>query len=152
MRNIFRKIVGSVILSRDGKVLLLKGNPANMGAYEGYWVIPGGGIEEGEIALQAVIRETLEETGIDLSGYQIDLVSDTRKGESEKTLKDTGERVLVKMDFSEYKTVITDKVAEEIKITLSHEHSEYSWVKIEELKDVKLSPPSFGLFKLLGYI
>lgn len=35
------------------------------------WCLPGGKVEEGETDLEAVIRETLEETQIDISLYDI---------------------------------------------------------------------------------
>lgn len=152
MREISRNIVGIIIFSKDGKILLVKSNPVNKGAYEGYWVIHGGGIEEGETKEQAVIRETLEETGIDISNYALELVSDSRTGQSEKNLKPSGERVMVNMKFFEYKVEMSDLNAADIKVTLSHEHSDFKWVKPEELSSMKLSPPTFGLFKELGYI
>ncbi|MBR7148319.1 MAG: NUDIX hydrolase, partial [Firmicutes bacterium] len=31
------------------------------------WMVPGGGIEEGETAAEAVIREMKEETGLDVT-------------------------------------------------------------------------------------
>ena len=152
MREIHRNIVGVVVISKEGKIFLVRSSPTYKGSYEGFWVIPGGGIEEGETALQAVIRETREETGIDISQYQINLVNDTRTGKSEKTLKTTGERVLVKMNFSEFTVVISDSLTSDMTVTLSPEHSEYKWFDKEDLKEVTMSPPTLGLFKQLGYI
>ena len=64
--------VGAVII-KDGKIALIKrGNePAR-----GKWTIPGGLVELAESPEQAVIRETKEETGLDVENPDlIDVVS-----------------------------------------------------------------------------
>lgn len=152
MREINRRIVGAVLVSKDKKVFLAKGNPKVGGVYADCWLVPGGGIDEGETAEQAVIREVLEETGIDISICKLEVVGNSRKGESEKTLKTTGERVLVHMDFVEYRVDIADKNAADIEVVLSDEHSEYKWFDKSEMVGLKLSPPSEELFKEMGYI
>ncbi|HEC93080.1 MAG TPA: NUDIX hydrolase, partial [Candidatus Atribacteria bacterium] len=50
------------IIERDKKILLTK---RNIAPYKNYWCIPGGHIEKGEKAKEAVIREVKEETGLD---------------------------------------------------------------------------------------
>ena len=107
-------------------------------------------MEEGEEERIVLNRETLEESGIDISSYKADLIHES-EGEAEKTL-DTGERVFCKMKFHTYKVVINDRMADEIKVTLNDEHTEYRWVEPPQLKHLKLTPPSVGLFKQLGYI
>lgn len=149
MRTIERDIVAAVILSRDNKLLL--GMHGERGAYLGYWVIFGGGIDEGEDGRTALNREILEETGIDISKYPAPLVHESI-GESDKILRGTDERVHVKMKFFDYKVVINDKDCGDIKVTISEEHTEYKWAEISELKDLKISPPSVELFKKLGYL
>lgn len=37
------------------------------GPYGGYWLLPGGGIEHGESATAAVVREVREETGMEVT-------------------------------------------------------------------------------------
>lgn len=64
--------IGAVII-KEGKIALIKrGNePAR-----GKWTIPGGLVELGESTEEAVIRETLEETGLTVENPQlIDVVS-----------------------------------------------------------------------------
>ena len=104
MRIIERDIVGAFIFSGDEKVLLGQSVPG--GAYENHWVVPGGGVEDKETKLDAVIRETLEEVGLDISKAQIEEIPGTSSGESEKTLRDSGERVLVRMVFYDFKVTI----------------------------------------------
>jgi 8-oxo-dGTP pyrophosphatase MutT (NUDIX family) len=151
MRTIERDIVSAVIVSGDGKIFEALQTPGGGGVYEGCWCIPGGGIDDGEDQRTALNREMMEETGIDISKYPVELVQ-TDEGDAEKTLKKTGERILVKMKFHTYRVVINDKRADEIKITLNDELSEYKWCDTSEIKNLKLSPPSIVLFNKLGYL
>lgn len=57
-----RATAGAVI-EKDGKLLLVKrGNEP----FKDYWTLPGGHIDFGETAKEAVVREVKEETGLDL--------------------------------------------------------------------------------------
>ncbi len=152
MRTIEREIVSALIFSSDGKLFQAMKDPNKGGVYLDCWHIPGGGIEQGEDPVEALVREVNEELGIDISPFDITLVDDVGRGESEKTLKDTGERVLAKMQFKIYKVVL-DKPASDVAITLDpSEFSEYRWSPLPELRDLKLTPPSVSLFTRLGYI
>ena len=73
--------IGAVII-KDGKIALIKrGNePAR-----GKWTIPGGLVELGESPEQAVIRETKEETGLDIDKPSLmDVVSNVNLDENGK--------------------------------------------------------------------
>ena len=69
------KPVTSVILEREGKILLLKRGKEPL---KGLWVLPGGYIDYEEKPEQAILRETKEETNLDIkitkliNVYQID--------------------------------------------------------------------------------
>jgi len=52
------------IIEKDGKILLLKRNNE---PFKGFWTLPGGHIEFGKTAEQAVIRETMEEASLKFS-------------------------------------------------------------------------------------
>jgi ADP-ribose pyrophosphatase YjhB (NUDIX family) len=53
-------IAVNVVVMQEGKVLLTKRNDFHV------WCLPSGGVEDGESIAQAAIRETKEETGIDV--------------------------------------------------------------------------------------
>lgn len=54
----FYREASRAIIIRDGKIALVKSKK------EGWYKFPGGGVEKGESKIDAMIRETLEETGI----------------------------------------------------------------------------------------
>jgi 8-oxo-dGTP pyrophosphatase MutT (NUDIX family) len=151
MRTVEREIVTALLFSKDGKLLQALQDPNGGGVYPGCWGIIGGGVDEGEGHREALDREVMEEAGIDISKYPMEFVSDGT-GEAEKTLKETGERVLAKMKFYRYKIIMDDKNADEIPVTLNYEHTEYHWTDPSELKTMKLTPPSIEVFKQLGYL
>ncbi len=153
MRTINREIVSGHIYSSDGKLLMARNtNPSSGAVYGDSWKIPGGGVEPGETKIQTLIREVQEETGIDIQPFEIELVDDTMSGEAEKTLRDTGEKVLAKMNFFTYKVVLGQPADSTQVILDPHEFNEYRWFEVTELKEIKLSPPSIELFTKLGFL
>lgn len=52
------------IIIEQGKLLMVRHFDTTIGKH--YWCLPGGGIEPGESAEQAVVRELLEETCLDI--------------------------------------------------------------------------------------
>ena len=126
-------------------------DPSHGGVWSDCWNIPGGGVEEGEGKEDAIRRETVEETGIDISAYPLELVDDVGSGVTEKTLRDSGERVIVDMKFIVYKVVL-DKDAVDVQLKLDNEFAEGRWSTIEEAKQLRLTPPTVELFKRLGYL
>jgi len=86
----------------------------------GHWDFPKGGIEEGESELDAVIREVREETGIAdlklIEGFRqtISYQFKSTEGEINKTV------VFYLGNTSTFK------------VTLSHEHRAYAWLKFED--------------------
>ena len=56
--------VVAAIIQRDGKYLAVQRGPAKLDYISHKWEFPGGKVEEGESAEQAIIRELNEEVGI----------------------------------------------------------------------------------------
>ena len=148
LRQIERDIVGAVIVSADGKLLLGKNRAG--GVYEGMLTVPGGGIEPGEDATAALHREVLEETGIDLTHATVEKVATTTGG-SEKTLPDTGERVWAAMTFHNY-VVRLDAPASNVTLAAGSDFAQASWLTRHELASQHLAPTVAQLLATLGYL
>lgn len=148
MRIIDRDIVGGFIFSKDGKLLLGKNRKG--GVYEGLFVVPGGGVDVGETKETALHREMLEETGIDINKATVKQLYQS-SGEHEKTLRDTGERVFVKMDFYNYR-IDLDQNADEVVLKAEDDWCEPSWFSIDELNDTNLSEPTRNTLIATGII
>lgn len=151
MRTINRKIVSALIFSKDSKLFMGQKDPDKGGVFPDCWHIPGGGVDSGETEESALIREVREETGIDISPEKIELIDNQGTGVSEKILKDTGEKVLCKMQFNVYKIKL-DNNSENVKVNLSDDLVKFEWFKISEIKDLKLTPPSIKLFEKLKFL
>lgn len=149
MRTVKRKIVGAFIFTRDGRMLLGKNRKG--GVYEGSWMIPGGGVDVGETEMEALIRETFEETGIDITGQKIEKMQIDFSGESEKTIRDTGERVLVKMDFRNYR-VDLDAESTYLRLVAEDDFASPQWVEVGEIGAYNLSSPTRKTLKFLGVL
>lgn len=148
MKTIQREIVTCYILSADDKLLLGMKDPAGGGVYVGYWHNPGGGIEPGETKEQALYREVLEETGIDITGKGVQVVDDKATGESVKTLP-YGEQVLAKMHMTVYKVVL-DQRAKDIKTATSDDLVKLKWFPLADFSSIKFTPPAVVLFDRIG--
>lgn len=137
MKTIHRTIVSALIFSRDGKLLMGMKDPTS------------GGVEEGETQEQALHRELLEEVGIDTSNCTVTLADNQGTGETEKILKETGERVLCKMQFNVYRVEI-NKDAKDVAARAGDDLVQLEWVGLDQLNNYKMTPPSVGLFERLG--
>ena len=124
------------------KILLLKRNSLTFASNT--WCMPGGKLERNETPLQAIIRETKEETGIVLVPKQTNLV---------KTIY-----VRIFMPKQDYllhlfKSVLAKSQPHDCEIVLNHEHKDYLWVDLGEAKQLELMPGGKEIFEsnLLDY-
>jgi 8-oxo-dGTP pyrophosphatase MutT (NUDIX family) len=149
VREITRDIAGGLILSADGKVLL--GQNVKGGVHDDKWVIPGGGIDEGESQADALKREMLEEIGLDISDGQITPFEVAFTGSAEKTLRETGERVMVNMTF--YDSVIRlAQNAEDISLRCEDDFDKARFFSKEELSGLLIAPFTLRRLEEAGLI
>ncbi len=132
MRTIHRDIVGAFIFSSEGKVLL--GYNKKGGVYQGLLTPPAGGIEENETELDALKREVTEETGIDISGEEINKIEGFSTGESEKVLKDTGELIHVEMKFYDYEVKLSHP-SSDVALHFDSDYGKANWYSPKDLND-----------------
>lgn len=149
MKTVHRDIVGAFIFSSDGCLLL--GKSQKGGVYKGLWIVPGGGIEPGETKQQATIREIMEETGIDISAYDLILYDLVSTGSSQKILKETGELTQVDMTFYDY-IVNTGVSARELVPRCEDDFVDATWHPLNTLAQLELAPPTTEVLQSLGYL
>jgi 8-oxo-dGTP pyrophosphatase MutT (NUDIX family) len=146
MRTIDRKIAGGFIFSTDNKLLLCKMAPG--GAYAGLWVVPGGGIEDGESPVQALAREIQEEVGLSLANAKVALLPGNSTDEREKTLRNSGERVLVRMKFHDYEVKLP-YIADDADVTFCEEFTDAQFFSPAELPVAQVAPATYVRLKEL---
>ena len=66
------RVRAAVILMEGDKILLVK---HSKGGRE-YWVLPGGGVEEGESLIETAVREIKEETNLEIKVKKLVFISD----------------------------------------------------------------------------
>jgi 8-oxo-dGTP pyrophosphatase MutT (NUDIX family) len=151
MRTIHRVIAAGLIFSKDGKLLMGKKDPESGGVYADCWHLPGGGVNEDETYEEALRREIAEEVGIDIASADITLADDKGTGQSEKTLQDTGEKVICNMLFNVYQVDLQENAAD-IDLGAGDDLVVLEWIDPKGLPDYTVTPPSKKLFKRLGWL
>ena len=110
------------ILIQDGKILLVRHEKSN----ETYWLLPGGGIEFGETAEHALIREFSEEVGIDIKVGKLVITHDSIP------------RQLNRHIFNLYFLVTADHY--EVKVTRDSVLKEAAFIPLEDLSTLSVRP------------
>ncbi|MHA1733290.1 MAG: NUDIX hydrolase [Promethearchaeota archaeon] len=121
-------------------LLVKRGNPPD----QGLWAVPGGKVELGERLEDALRREVLEETGIEV---EVGAVA----GVSEKVVQDGAGRTLYHYVIVDYWASVagTPQVPTPTPAT---DVSEARWVPIVEVSEVPLSPTMRDLLEDLKVI
>lgn len=151
MRMIKRRIVGSLLVSKDGQILLGYKDPKWGGKYSDCWVLPGGGVDENETDAEALRREIMEEVGIDISPYKSVLIDDSLTGENVTTHNLTGEPITFKMQFLDYLTKIPKK-AKDIPVIAKDDLAKVAWIPFDKLGEYKLSGSTEELLRKHGFL
>ena len=107
-----------VVLFNSAKVLLLRHSSISSRG-GGHWDFPKGHIDDGETEIQTALRELEEETGIAhanvIDGFR-DTITYTFSGGQERIGKEV---------------IFFLATTKESKVTLSHEHIDYSWLDFD---------------------
>jgi 8-oxo-dGTP diphosphatase len=122
-------IFGENDLGDNGTVLLVEraGEPL-----KGWWSIPGGLLETGELLEDAIRREVREETGLDVEVlYRFDIF--------ERIMRDAGNR-------AEYHYVLVDYVCKAVggEMRPGDDVSRVEWVKLSNLHEYKVTSGTVG--------
>ena len=122
----------------NDKILLLK--IRSKSAHDaGKWEIPGGKVKKCEFFDEALKREYLEETGLD-----IDIVSLYNVVRNDYTACKTSEEV-------KSIQLIMKVTCDSDEVNISREHDEYGWFTIDEVNQMiengLLTPPAVNAFK-----
>ncbi len=90
------------LIIKDGKIALIK---KARGGYKGLLDLPGGGIEYGETPEETLVRELMEEAGVNVIDYKLLTVTSTRiKWHDENFNEDLHQiGILYKVELKDYK-------------------------------------------------
>jgi 8-oxo-dGTP diphosphatase len=109
-----KQVAKLVIVDKDNKYLLLNLN--NHPTFGNDSDLPGGTLDDGESAIEAMIREVQEEVGVSI-----------KKDHVEEIYSGTGYST-----HGTYYTLFITRLDKRPKITLSWEHSSYRWVPLDD--------------------
>jgi ADP-ribose pyrophosphatase YjhB (NUDIX family) len=115
--------VAALICDDDGRILLIKQKKNK----EVYWLLPGGGIEFGENAEEALSREIKEELQLEIEKPEFVLFSEN--------IDPNGKKHLIQLVFSAKIKSGEPKIPENEKTVL-----EFRYFSIDELNDIEIRP------------
>lgn len=117
-------IASAIVKNEKGEILLLKRGETK--TFQGHWQLPEGKLEENESPQDALVRELREELGTEINTLELE-----RVGQS--TLEAKGTKYLA------FRVIFKVKL-EEGPLSLSHEHSDYAWLKPDKISTLELLP------------
>jgi len=123
--------VGALIFQRDRVLLVLRGREP----LKGYWSLPGGVLEVGELLKEAVAREVKEETGLEVKpGAVVEIF--------ERIMRDRGGR-------PKYHYVLVDYLCKPARGELkpADDASQAAWVRMKELPGLKLTEGTLAVIQ-----
>jgi ADP-ribose pyrophosphatase len=123
-----KQVSVAVTYSQDRGRFLVAKRAETMDTHPGLWNFPSGKIEDGEEPLEAALRELREETGL--------------IGEALKTA-DAFEQDTEYGRFRVHPVLVMASGEPE----LNREHTEYRWIKAEEIREMETVP---GIMRNLG--
>lgn len=127
-------IASAIIKNERGEILLLKRGKTK--TFQAHWQFPEGKLRKNENPREALRREVKEELGLDINAAELIRVS-------RSTLKAKG------VTYLALRIIFLVKVKTK-KIILSHEHTDYKWVKPSEIVRFKLLPGTLKVIKSIN--
>ena len=127
------KLIAQALIKTEKGYLVTKRSKEES-SYQEYWDIPEGSAEPGELPKDAVIRETKEETGLDIIPLKVI--------QEDSTFDEIKNKVYVRL-------VYNCKVVSDINdiVLQQEEHTEYRFIKsLSELEGEKITPFVIDLF------
>ena len=121
-----RKRAAGVVI-KDGKVLLMFRRNER---WE-YYVFPGGGVDDGETPEQAVVRELLEETSVEVRVKNLFIHFDDDKG---------SEHFMYLCEYISGEPKLDDSSSEKKKMLSGNQYYEPMWVEINKLSGMTVFP------------
>lgn len=131
--NNVRVIQKCIVVRDDGRILALK-RAADDHSRGGSWDLPGGGYEEGEQVVEAVIREVQEEAGLVVRQVRPLYIANHM---------DIKEGFFAGLNVFGVCYVSTEWSGE---VVISDEHAKYMWLTVEEFTDLDFGADN-GFFK-----
>jgi len=113
-------------IAHDGPKYLLLKRSENDTIYPGMWQLVTGSMKEGERAVDAALREFREETGLVAKRFWV--------------VPFVNSFYVPVNDAIHLSPVFAVEVPEEARVTLSHEHTEFSWCSFENAKQKLVWP------------
>ncbi len=128
------RIIVHTLIKIDNKYLVTKRSKKES-TYPGYWDIPGGLVEIGELPKNAVIRETKEEVGLKIKPTIV--IHEDSNYDKEKDM------IFIRLVY------LCELLDKNLNIKLdSSEHDDYKLINdLNDLKNEKISPFLYQLFE-----
>jgi len=135
-------VTGILVSNSDGKLLLVK-KPDGVGPYKGTYLTPGGGVNTGEPADEAALRELYEETGVKVENLKRVFFDD----DVTENWEGIPRHYIMLMYTADY-------VSGDLKPTEGDDDNleVIKWFSKDELKGIPLSGPLEKLLHHLGHI
>ena len=113
--------VSAAYIEIENKILIMRRSPNK--SFGSLWEFPGGKIEPNETPQEAIKREMMEETNMEVIPSDIIKTTDYQAGS-----------VVIRISF------IKCELISESRIPNLLVHDSYKWVTIEEMKDIEFAP------------
>ena len=113
------------ILIEDDRILLIEHTKNN----KKFWLVPGGGVDWGESAAEALIREFKEETSLDIEVEKFLFISETIAPDKQKHVINLYFKIKKAEDSSNIMKLVEEEILTDLR-----------FIPEDEIKNIKLYP------------